>query len=125
MQRGFLPSADTLVGGGSVTSPGSHGTICLIAAPPAGKYRIRIRYALTGTAETALSNVELAANGGTPYTGLPSLTGAGFNEAEFYLTLNGSASVNLRATAAAVAGAIYTGQIVLTQLYPLQAGTLT
>ena len=117
MELAFMGIADSLIGGGSTTAPGAHGVIgTQIANVPVGKYRCKVRYALSGTAETALSNLEINANGGTPFTGLPTITGSGWNEIEFDLTVTSISAFRAASTAAATAGAVYSCVYTLTRL---------
>lgn len=118
MENAFLPLADTLFGQGTLTSPTAHAGIASTAVPPAGRYHIKIRYILTGTAETALSNIELNINGSNATSGFPSLSGSGWAELNFFITLNGTNIVRVANTAAATTGAVYSASIMATRLGP-------
>lgn len=98
-----------------MTTPAANGAIATIL-PPAGKYHVKVRYALTGTAETALNNVQIKANGAGVIGTLPSLTGSGWNEVEFYVTCNGTNQLIVAAIAGGTTGAIYSAQIVATKM---------
>jgi hypothetical protein len=54
--------ANSLVASGSVTAPGVNGVIASIVAPPEGVYEVIVHVTLTGTAETALTNLSLREN---------------------------------------------------------------
>lgn len=121
MEQAFVPVADTIGAGGSVTSPAGNGAIAnlTLPAPPAGqtaKYRCKAHLALTGTAETTLANALLKFAGTQFISNIPTLTGAGFIEIEFFVTITATGALILAATSAAVAGAIYTGHIVATRI---------
>ena len=85
------------------------------SAPGAGKYEIRLYYIITGAAETAAQNVQLAVNGVT--YNFPT---AGQNI--FYsfvipmLTLNGVNTVRLITAANAAASTVYTGNLQITRI---------
>jgi hypothetical protein len=115
VEQAYLPSADSLIAGGSVTSPGAAGVIATIT-PPAGKYRVLIRYNITGTAETQLNNLSLNANAANLTGTLPTITGSGWHEVEVFLTLDGINPVRVRASAAATTGAVYSASLAISKL---------
>jgi hypothetical protein len=112
-------SENTLTGAGTATAPGAGAAIASIAAPPPGVYKVCLTIVLSGTAETALTNLRLRENGNTVATALPSLSAAAgpvnltFDRVEVN---EGGGNLDVIAIAAATAGAIYTVVINATRI---------
>ena len=110
--------ANTLSAVASVTAPGAGADVVQIAGVPAGVYKVRAIIALTGTAETQLTNLRLR-QGGTLVANLPSLPTAA-SPVEIVLDQvevdADNSDVDIIAIAAATAGAIYTAQLTMTRI---------
>lgn len=103
-------SENTLTNSGSATAPGAGAAIATITAPPAGVYKVNVTIVLSGTAETALTNLRLRENAATIATALPSLSAAAgpvnlcFDRVEVN---DGGGNLDVIAIAAATAGSVY------------------
>jgi hypothetical protein len=107
--------ANTLVATGSVTAPGATGVIASIAAPPEGVYDVAVHIALTGTAETALTNLRLRENA-TSVAVLPSIPAIAMRVVLPQVEVNsGGGNLDVVAIAAATAGAIYNVTLIATR----------
>jgi hypothetical protein len=114
-----MPAAyteNTLVAQASSVAPGAAAVVASIAAPPAGIYDVEVHLALTGTAETALSNLRLRENATNLYV-LPSLSAVSlrlrFPRVEVN---NGGGNLDVQAIAAAAGGSIYNVVLIATRI---------
>jgi hypothetical protein len=108
--------ANSLVATGTVTAPGVNGVIASIVAPPEGVYEVVVHIALTGTAETALTNLSLRENAQSVAT-LPSLSTIAMRIVIPQIEVNpGGGNLNVVAVAAATAGAIYNVTLIATRI---------
>jgi hypothetical protein len=117
--RPVAPLAASLVGAGSVTSPGVNAAIASAGNNwPVGLYDVELWWSITGTAETQPLNMQLAVNGGgSPVTtALPSLPGVYRMSFTAEVIAAGSPQVWLRSQAAATAGAVYTAILRATRI---------
>lgn len=114
LNASLVPAADTTLARAAITTPGAGATITSVT-PVAGIYEVEFKWFLDGTTETATSNIQIGING-VNYTGLPNKTGVPLGLRFPKLTLNGTNSVNIVATALATTGAVYTGQILVTRI---------
>jgi hypothetical protein len=114
VEPAFIPASDSVIGGGSITSPGANTTIAQASLPTAGKSKILIHYCLSGTAETNLANVSVVVNGSAIVTSLPTITGSGWHEIELYVYTTGT--VYVRSQSAATSGAVYSASVSVTRL---------
>lgn len=113
-----VPVASSLVASGSVAAPGAGSAFVTLNAPPAGVYRIRILYIITGAQETAALNVQFEANGANLFTfptSQPLAAGTIVSVEIERIDLNGTNNVRLEAAAAATASTVYTGVICATR----------
>jgi hypothetical protein len=108
--------ANSLVATGSVTAPGVTGVIASIAAPPEGVYEVVVHVALTGTAETALTNLRLRENA-TVRRGPAFLSTIAMRIVIPQVEVNaGGGNLDVVAIAAATAGAIYNVTLIATRI---------
>jgi hypothetical protein len=105
---------------GSVTSPGAAGLIVAVTpSGPAGVYQVQIEFSLGGTVSaTDLNNIKLLVNGSTKsILGLPAVVAGGGAEVSYTLNIAWTAgSIAVEAVAAATTGAIYTCNLIVTQV---------
>jgi hypothetical protein len=104
---------------GTATAPAAGSAIASIAAVniTPGVYRLDLYFQLSGTAETAVNNLQLNLNGAN-FTQAPS---AGTNTTLQRFTvprvyLNGTSAARVQAAANATAGSVYTVTLIATRL---------
>jgi hypothetical protein len=113
------PPAISRVASATSAAPGAGSNVASIAAPPAGSYRLKVMYILTGTQETAALNVRVRANG----AGLIDLpTGQAVGAASVItvdigrIDCDGVNVVSAGAVAAATGGSVYTITLILDRI---------
>lgn len=103
--------ADSGLAGGRVLAPAAGTALCTLAAPPAGKYRVRVSCGQGGALATAdVGNIELRRAAAVL------LSGIGQSPFELIVTLDGTQALSLNATAAANAGSAYTAVLAATRI---------
>jgi hypothetical protein len=114
-----LAPAGSVINFGSVTAPGAAGLITAVTPTVAGTYQVRIIFNLQGTPSAAdINNIKLVVNGSTKSTLVlsPAVTS---NGADLDITLNiawTAGSIAVEAVAAGTAGAIYSCNMIVTQV---------
>jgi formyltetrahydrofolate synthetase len=104
---------------GSVTSPGIAALITAVTPTVAGIYQVQIVFGLGGTVSASdLNNIKLLVNGSTKsILGLPAILAGGGSEVEYILNIAWTAgSIAIEAVALATTGAIYTCNLIVTQV---------
>jgi hypothetical protein len=116
---GVLVAQASQISYGSVTSPGAAGLITAVTPLAAGTYQVQILFSLGGTVSASdLNNIKLLVNGSTKsILGLPAALAGGGSEVEYVLNVAWTAgSIAIEAVAAGTAGAIYTCNLIVTQI---------
>jgi hypothetical protein len=104
---------------GSVTSPGVAALITAVTPTAAGIYQVQIVFGLGGTVSASdLNNIKLLVNGSTKsILGLHAILAGGGSEVEYILNIAWTAgSIAIEAVAAGTTGAIYTCNLIVTQV---------
>jgi hypothetical protein len=104
---------------GSVTTPAAAGLIVAVTPAVAGTYQVVIEFSLGGTVSASdLNNIKLVVNGSTKsILGLPASVAGGGSEVSYTLNIAWTAgSIAIEAVALATSGAIYTCNLIVTQV---------
>lgn len=121
MQRAITPSAPSIAAASVSTAPAANALLAQLGgftAAQAGQYYLTYKWLLTGTAEVALSNLQLVVNS-APIITLPTISGSGWAEADVYAEIPAGQFCYFKVVANATAGAVYSAQIVATMLSPI------
>lgn len=134
MQLSAAPASDTLIQKGVATSPSAGANIANIQINSAagtgdvglgtgdigpGKWLITLQYCLTGTAETALTNLQILSGAFTNITGIPTISGSGWNTISLVRTVapwSGNINILVQPTANATTGAVYSVIITVSRI---------
>jgi hypothetical protein len=106
--------AQSILHGGSVTSPAAVDTVIIVSASLApGTYDVELSWYITGTAETLPTNLKVVGGVSSGVT-LPTLPGS--YKVTFTATFTSTNNIYLRTNAAATTGAIYSAIIRTTKI---------
>jgi hypothetical protein len=111
--------AASVINFGSVTTPGAGGLIVAVTPTVPGVYQVQIEFTLGGTVSASdLNNIKLLVNGSTKaILGLPAVVASGGSEVSYTLNIAWTAgSIAIEAVALATTGAIYTCNLIVTQI---------
>lgn len=106
--------ADTLAAASTQAAPGATTVQAAISTPPVGVYDVTVTISLTGTAETALTNLQLRQNAVVVAT-LPTISAQTITMRFPRVTVAGG-NIDIRTSAAATAGSVYTTTITATRV---------
>lgn len=108
--------ADTVVAAGTATTPAANAAIATIAAPGVGNYYIQVRFFMSGTAETAATNLELR-HGATVVGKVGFTNNTTLQVTEFdQIGVAAGEAITVNATVLATTSAIYNALILATRV---------